>query len=348
MTLVMTRAETNVLTLARVAVGAIPAHDAMRLLVSTVAVPGKLGPTARAALSDTLSRGTVLSLVRQGGWQEVEQKRLWERISAPPLRFTSNVVRLLNWMLQSPLSELEQAPLQLQGPLTVAEDALVALMIDRLRGTGCDVALVRQPALRALPLTVLSHAGLFAREASLDQVPAFDVAALSPWVEGLRSLMARSWLSIERSRRDLTEPSVLSRLGRAQESVLGSWLDALQAAQRRELATFIIDAAVPWVTPERKVDDFVHSMTPDAPLRERTEARRRSAVLVRTLGVLRQWDQEHRAVRFIDDGYDVAQRLVADWERLGERGFSKAADLVAELDAIPTLAPAEPNPPAKK
>jgi hypothetical protein len=46
-------------------------------------------------------------------------------------------------------------------------------------------------------------------------------------------------------------------------------------------------------------------------------------------------------VRFIDDGYDLAQRLVADWERLGERGFSKAAELVAELDAIPTLKPAE-------
>jgi hypothetical protein len=45
-------------------------------------------------------------------------------------------------------------------------------------------------------------------------------------------------------------------------------------------------------------------------------------------------------VRFIDDGYDLAQRLVADWERLGERGFQRAQDLVTELDAIPTLTPA--------
>ena len=39
-------------------------------------------------------------------------------------------------------------------------------------------------------------------------------------------------------------------------------------------------------------------------------------------------------MRFIDDGYDVAQRLVGEWEALGERGFAQAAALVAQLDAI--------------
>lgn len=342
MTLVMTRAETNVLTLARVAVGAVPAMDAMRLLISSVSVPQKLGPTARAALSDTLARGTVLSLVRQGGWMPVADQRLWERTAkAPPLEFTSNVVRILNWLLATPLTEVEHAPLQLKGTLTIAEDAFVALLIDRLRGTGCEAALARQAALRKGPLTVLTHAGLFARDVPIDAVPKFDVVALTPWLEGFRSLFARSWLAVERTRRDLIEPSLLIRVGRAQEDVLGEYLDALNTAGRRDLATFLIDTAAQWVTAERKVDDFTRSMALDAPLRERTDARRRSAALMRALAILRTWDQEHRSVRFIDDGYELAQRLVADWERVGERGFSKAAELVAELDAIPTLKPAE-------
>ena len=83
-------------------------------------------------------------------------------------------------------------------------------------------------------------------------------------------------------------------------------------------------------------------MALDAPLRERTEARRRAAAMLRSLGRLREWDQQHRSVRFIDDGYALAQRLVVDWERLGERGFTRAAHLVTELDAIPTLRPVEP------
>jgi hypothetical protein len=145
---------------------------------------------------------------------------------------------------------------------------------------------------------------------------------------------------VERLRRDVVEPAVHTRIGRAQADVLEAYFAALDKAGRHDLATFLIDAAVFWVTPDRTTDDFVRSLTPEAPLRERTEARRRSAAMVRALLTLREWDQQHRTVRFIDDGYDLAQRLVADWERLGERGFQRAQDLVAALDAIPTLAPA--------
>lgn len=340
MTFVISRAETNVLTLARVAVGIVPATDAMRLLVSGVSVPQKLGPTAREAISDTLSRGTVLSLARQGGWIPTGEQRLWERTGVPKLEFTANVVRLFNWVLGTPLTESEVPPLTLKGTLTVAEDALVALLIDRLRGTGVEGAVARQPALRKGPLTVLAHAGVMGREAALEAVPAFDVAALSTWVEGLRSLLARTWLHVEKVRRDITEPQVLTRIGKTQSDVLEAFFAAIDKAGRHDLATFLIDAATQWVTPERKSDDFTRSMAMDAPLRERTDARRRSAALLRALATLREWDQAHRAVRFIDDGYDLAQRLVADWERLGERGFQRAQELVQQLDAIPTLAPA--------
>lgn len=340
MTFIISRAETNVLTLARVAVGVVPATDAMRLLVSGVSVPQKLGPTAREALSDTLSRGTVLSLARQGGWIPAADQRLWERTKVPKLEFTANIVRILNWVLATPLTEAEVQPLGLKGQLTVAEDAFVALLIDRLRGTGVEGAVARQPALRKGPLTVLAHAGLLGREAALESVPAIDVDAHATWIDGLRTLLARNWLHVEKIRRDITEPQVLTRIGRTQGDVLDAFFAIIHKAGRDDLATFVIDAATQWVTPDRKPDDFTRSMSVDAPLRERTEARRRSAAMVRALLTLREWDQEHRTVRFIDDGYDLAQRLVADWERLGERGFQRAQELVQELDAIPTLTPA--------
>ncbi len=345
MSLAVTRAEANLLTVARVAVGVVPAMDAMRLLVTSVNPPLKLGPTARAALADTLSRGSVLSLARQGGWLAEGQARLWQRTAAPPLTFTGNTVRLFSWLLSSPLAEADAAPLIFKGPLTAAEDFLVALLIDRLRGTGCDAALAQQLSLRKLPLTSLAHAAVMSREVAFDELPDFDVPVLAPWVEGLRSLLARSWVSAERAKRDVSAPDQLTRIGLAQGGVLERFLDACHAAGRHDLATFLVDAATSWVTPERTADEFTRSMSMDAPLRERTEARRRAAAMLRALGTLRQWDQEHRAVRFIDDGYELAQRLVADWERFGERGFSKAAALVTELDAIPTLRPVDGAPP---
>lgn len=342
MSITVTRAEGYVLTIARVAVGVIPPMDAMRLLVTSITPPAKLGPTAREALGDTLSRGAVLSLAKQGGWLKDGPLRLWERHSVPPLAFTGNTVRLLSWVLTTPLAESDASPLLFKGPITVAEDFLIAMLIDRLRGTGCDALLARQLSIRRLPITTLAHAALMAREVALDEIPQFEVPVLAPFIEGLRSLLARSWLAAERNKRDLTAPDMLSRMGKAQTDVLDGFFVAIDKAGRRDLATFLIDAATSWFAADRSADELTRSMSADAPLRERTDARRRAAAMLRSLGRLREWDQEHRSVRFIDDGYALAQRLVVDWERLGERGFTRAANLVIELDAIPTLRPVEP------
>ncbi len=341
MSFYVTRAEGHLLTIARVAVGVVPPMDAMRLLVTSVTPPPKLGPTARKALSDTLSRGSVLSLAKQGGWLRDGPLRLWERHAAPKLAFSGNTVRLFQWVLTTPLAESDAGPLLFKGPVSPAEDFLIAMLIDRLRGTGCDSLLARQLSIRRLPLTTLAHAALMAREMALDEMPQFDVATLSPFIEGLRSMLARSWLAAERSKRDLTAPDMLSRMGRAQGDVLEAFFAAIDKASRRDLATFLIDAATTWLDAARTADELTRSMSVDAPLRERTDARRRAAAMLRALATLREWDQQHRSVRFIDDGYDLAQRLVQDWERLGERGFTRAANLVTELDAIPTLKPVE-------
>lgn len=345
MTISVSRAEANVLTLARVALGLVPAQDALRLLVTSLAPPAKLGPTARAALADTLSRGVVLALARQGGWLGLDATRLWDRTAAPPLAFTGNVVRLLTWLLQTPLAEADVPPLVFEGALTPAEQVVVALLVDRLRGTGCDHAVVRQVALRDAPLVVLAHAASLARTLPLDAPVRFDVAALGPFVEGLRLLLARSWVAEERTKRVLVAPEELLRGGRAQASVLEAFLRDLDAAGRRDLATFLVDVAVTAVPELPSGEALTQGMKLDAPLRERTEARRAAGAFLRSLATLRTWDQAHRGVRFIDDGYELAQKLVKDWERFGDAGFTRAAALVGELDAIPTLKPVEASAP---
>jgi hypothetical protein len=335
MTAAVTRAEANLLTLARVAVGAYPAQDALRLLVSSASAPDRLGPTARALLSDTLARGTVATLARSGGWMRDGGKRLWERHGPPPLHFTGNLVRLFRWMLANPLTAPDLPPLALEGALTLGEQIVVVTLLAQLRQTGCESALARQAAVRRAPLMVLAHAADLARVAPLDEVPAFDALALAPVVEGLRAALARAWVAGERIKGDQERPEVLSAIGRAQAAVLESFLAAIDAAGQRQLAGFLVDAAVCWLATPRVADSYVRGLSRDAPLRDRTEARRHAAAFLRALERLHAWDREHRAVRFIDEGYELAQRLVKDWERLGEQGFATAARLVRELDALP-------------
>ncbi len=335
MTLTVNRAEANLLTVARVAVGVIPPIDAMRVLVSSIAPPPSLGPSARFALSQTLARGTVLSLAKQGGWRADGGLRLWERNAAPPLIFTGNTVRLLSWVLMTPLAEADASPLIFEGPLTLAEDLLVTLLLEHLRGTGCENLLARQLSIRSLPLTTLTHVAAMSRELAFTQVATLKTAQMAPFVEGVRTLLSRAWLAAEVGKADCSAPEILIRVGQAQGMVLDQWLKAIDEAGRRDLATFIVDVAVNLLTKEGMVDQLTRSLSADGPLRERTEARRRAAALLRSVATLRQWDQQHRAVHFIDENHAQVQRLIADWSRLGEQGFSRAAAAVSKLDTLP-------------
>lgn len=325
MTATVTRAEGNLLTLARVAVGLIPPVDATRLLVMPSPSPAKLGPTARGLLADTLSRGTALSLLRHGGWARAP----WE---TPPLHFGANTIQLLQWMLATPLAEVEVKPLALPGPPSPAEDFLVATLLFQLRGTGFEAALARQVEFRRWPLTVLAHTAVLSHEVALTAAPTFDLAVLAPWLVSMRSLLASAWLSAEKMKRDVRPVEQLARIGRAQAMVLKAFLDA--AETNRELASFLIDMAAQFFHRPRTADELTRSLSSEAPLRERVDARRLAGATWRALARLREWDAQHRTVRFIDDGYDVAQKLVREWESLGDQGFAQAAALVAQLDAI--------------
>jgi hypothetical protein len=329
----VTHAETNLLTLARTAVGLMPAADAMRLLTVPVDAPAKLGPSAQWLLRQTLSYGTVLTLARQGGWQQEAGGRLWERHPAPQLGFTGNVVRLFQWLLKTRLTDPDPAPLATQGPLTLAESILATSLLDQLRGTGCTAALARQPALRAAPLVVLAHTFELARLGPL-AVPVFEPAVLSLPVEGLGALLTRAWVSAERAKRDVADPAVLARVGSAQEQVLDAFLTAIDAAQARRLATFLIDAGAEWLAGPRSAEELLRGLSHDAPLRERTQARRRAGAFLRVFARLRAWDQEHRATRFFDDGYEGAQALVRRWEPMTDARFTSAAHLAASLEAL--------------
>lgn len=334
MTAQVTRAEANLLVLARSAVGLVPATEVHRLLASSMETPARLGPTARGLLADTLSRGVVLTLARQGGWYDVGGAPLWDRVSAPPLEFTGTLVRLFQWLLQTALVETRGAPLPQTRALTLAESIVVTSLMDRLRTSPFAGALSRQPVVREAPLVVLAHAAELASHGPLP-VPDFDVATLGTAIEGLRALLARNWAAAEDAKALVADPSTLTRIGLAQQQVLEAFLAAVDLAGRRDLASFLVDAGAEVLRVPRTAEDRVRSLSVDATLRDRTEARRRAAAFFRALGQLRTWDQEHRSVRFIDDGYTQAQRLLVDWERLGDAGFSAAQQAASALEALP-------------
>lgn len=153
-------------------------------------------------------------------------------------------------------------------------------------------------------------------------------------LEGLERYLARRWIAVERRKPGLHRNAEMQALGQAEEAVLGPYLDAIDLAGRRDLAGFLLDAARVLTEGAPRGARWVEALEPSGPLRERTHARRAAAVLLRAVGRLRQWDEQHRAIRFFDDEYDTAQHLLRRWEALGAEGFRRVEAAQQDLEAL--------------
>ena len=334
----VTAQEASLLAVARSALGISWPADWSRLLVTSISPPAKLGPTARSVLQDTLARGSVLALARGGGWAEGHHGRLWQRAeSLPTLEFTGNIIRLLQWVLKTPLAERDVAPLVLERALTPAEELFAVLLLQQVKGHSGELSLAAQAPLQASPLVALAHAGSLAKANALpSQLPALRLEDHAVYVVGLRDVLAKSWAVDEASKGEIERPDRLNRLGEVQQAVLTSFLQLAGASlKHRALAGFLIDAAGRWLSTPRTAASYTAGLNGTAPLRERMEARKAAAALLRATGRLSAWDAEHRSMHFLDDDFDVGQALIRDWNGFGDAGFRAAALLVSELEALP-------------
>jgi hypothetical protein len=334
--------EHALLTLARAIVGSGQYASVEELLRTRRTVPAKLGPSAIHVLRDLLAKGVVLSLIRRGGWRRQRhlhagqgvEGRLWQRHTAPALHFSPLCVRTLQWLTAQPLGHPDCLPLEAEEPLTLADELFLYLCCHLVAGTHCGPSLGAQPLFRRSALCRLGFPELLGAPP-----PGFNASAFTPLLadkglvlEALQADLARRWLRLEESKRLISEPSDMVALGSVQEAVLSAFLEALEAAQRRDLAGFLLEAGKALV--DRPATQWVEGLSPRASLRARAEAAQAAGVWLRMLARLARWDAEHRAVRFFDDDYDAAQLLLSQWNAFGEAGFRLAAERERALASL--------------
>lgn len=344
--------EHELLLLARAIIGLgqyAPVEDLLRLRHPHV--PKELSPGALHVLRDTLAKGGVLALARCGGWrkrrhlhggQEVSG-RLWERHKAPQLSFSPLTVHTLRWLLEQPLVKHGCAPLPENTAPTLADELFLYLCCRLVAGTPCAQAVGAQLAIRRSALCWLG----FPEVLGAGIPPSLGPGSFAPlledgaWLlEALQVDLAARWRKQEESKRFLFEPEHLQRLGGAQENVLNAFLDAVDAAGRRDLAGFLLDAGRPLL--EQPASRWVEGLSLTAALSARSAAAKAAGAFLRALGRMAQWNKEHGAVRFFDDTYDAAQLLLSEWSSFGEAGFRRAAELERELATSLTTAGAFP------
>jgi hypothetical protein len=320
--------------------------DIWALLCSTRPAAPKIGPTCAALLEDTLRHAWRALWLRGGARSGASivagatiRGRLWERHAPAPLAFTSASVAFLRWLVATPFAAPASTLAALPAmPLAIGDQLLIYLALDAARATPALRVLAAQPFVRAAPLAWLGHAGALARRGGA--APSFGeltagVGAIV--VEALAGELAKRWHAAELGKRAMFEPDLLIDLGAAQDQTLTGFMAACDAARRRDLALFVIEAAAPLLA--RNLPPTPAQLDPNTTLATRAQARIAAGALLR--GVVRwgEWDQQHRGVRFIDDDYAAAQLLLERFETIGASGVGRAAHWLADLASlVPTTA----------
>ncbi len=345
MTLV-SRFEADLLRLLQALFGRGPIEGVTSVLLERHPRPACLGRPALALIRDTLAKGYVARLARLGGWRHERYLRddrpaagrLWDRTPPEALapHFSGRTLDLL-LALACDLPDDPPRPWA-PGDPTVADRVFAFFAYEAIRSTPFARLVLARPEFRSHGLARLAFPDDFA-EFGIDDAP--DMA---PWVSGpgadvveaLAPLLAARWAEVERRKAKIADRDYLAALVRSQDLARDAFLDALDAAGRRDLARPLLDAAAAVLRPGRGAKDWFHDrLTHGLGLAERTSVRRSALSLLGAFDRLRGWDDEARTVGYFDDGYAAAQLAKSEWEARGGDDLAGRADsLRRELDPL--------------
>ncbi|HEX4456161.1 MAG TPA: hypothetical protein VH143_35110 [Kofleriaceae bacterium] len=316
------------------------AHDTWAYLASAHKMPDTIGPSCEALLEDALSRIWPALWRRDGArprasviGNAVVRGRPWQRYAPAPLVFTRATLELLRWLVGMPLATGGDVPELEARPLAIGDEVAIYLALDLATDLPPQLVIARQPMVRKSALAWLGFAHLMAGDAPDFTPIVTGVGAIV--VDALGGELADRWRGAELHKRQLENPDELLAVGRAQSAALEKFMAACDAAHRRDLASFVLDAARPLL--ERNLAPVAQLLDPGKPLSTRSQARLAAGALLRGVQTWSHWDDQHRGVRFIDDDYDVAQILLGRFEPIGRPLTDRAAQMLSELASlIPT------------
>jgi hypothetical protein len=166
----------------------------------------------------------------------------------------------------------------------------------------------------------------------------------APWTNGvgaaileaLQPELEERWVRVEADKESIADPGRMRALGRSQEVVLTAFLDAVEAADRLDLARFLVAAAGQRLGSWPDVRMWTGALqTSGMRIAERTEAHRSATAFLRSLERLSALEKRMRSVGYFDEGYAAAQLWKDAWARHdGETLCERARDIVRQLEPL--------------
>jgi hypothetical protein len=344
---VVSRFEANLLLLLHFFLQRVPAEQALPVLDETTAPPKGLSRAALGLVQEALAKGCMRWLVQVGGWQparflregRVVEGRLWQR--TPPrqlsLAFSRNTLRFLIWITAHNPAVEKSGWCERDVPVSVADLLVLFLAYGALRHPEHGHPLRKRAPFRSHGLCWLAYPADFASLPEAKANYALWTSGLGACiVEALQPWLASRWIDQERAKTRLPGWQEVQHEGRSQENALSPFLDAVEAAGRRDLARFLLEAASALLAGEGPSAPWSEKREDAGPrLADRAQTYRALLFLPRQVDRLRHWEEEARAIGYLDEGYAAAQFWKSEWERWqGEALHARAQAVIRQLDPL--------------
>jgi hypothetical protein len=349
---VVSRFEANLIVILRFFLRRVPAVQAVPLVTNACAQPRCLSRDAAELVEDTLAKGCVRLLAREGGGRPARHLRgagparavggrLWER--TPPgdlgLIFSGETMRFLLWVTTAQLPNKKHGPGLMEERLTAGDRLLLYFAYEALRPTGVG------PMLRALPLYQRHGLCRLSCPQDFQSDRALPAPDFTPWtagvgaclVEALQAELGRRCLEVEATKPQTADHVALRQLGESQERALTAYLDALDQAGRRDLARFLLGVLAALLRGRPNKGQWIGDKLSLHGLRlaDRVRVYRAALAVLRQADRLHAWQQAARDVSYLDEDYAASQLWKADWEAFhGDALAAQAREIVRQAEVF--------------
>ena len=343
--------EFNLLRILRFLLGHFPADQGLQLVRGSLPRPDCLSADAIHLAKDTLAKGCVLFLVREGGWRNDRHLRNnqptagrgWERIPLDErtLEFSRHVLSFLMWATAEKVQDQNgtswNAP---RKELTPADELFFWRAFEACRADPDLIAVLRrQDAFRLNPLCWVSFPGDMT-DADEPTPPDFEpmfTGLRAVFLECLQAHLTTTWTRSERAKGQIGDWRRMRHQGRAEFAALRAFLEAADRAGRTDLARFVLKANATLFQTELAPPYWTGGLQGSGPprLADRLDTQRAALAVPRQMELLEAWQQRALYVGYFDDGYQASQMWKQDWEAAhGDRVAARARATVEMIEPL--------------
>ncbi len=340
----VSRFEQDVIRIARFIYGAIPFEQISPIFQTKSTPPPCLSRNCVELVQDTLSKGTILRLIRMGGWRpdsylrgnQIVKQRVWDRFALRErsLAFSDQPLAFLRWIATEPQNKLSTGWDYGDTQFTPADQLFFAFVLDAFRPDPTRYEVFRH----LKPFANNPFCWLLRPSDFVGPTPAtvpslrtlFSGVGLMIF-ESLQPHLAQQWLTTERLKLQQTDWTLMRQEGECEFNFLSQLLDDAAIAKRTDLARFLLRvlSRIREANPT-SIEFWCGNLRINSPprLADRIATQTAALALLRQAPMFANWDQRARSIGYFDDDYGTSQLWKEDYEALGGATLNELATLV--------------------